>query len=300
MARPRPFLFVRYSVFLDGEKLDGSSQFTFFSEMQGQLAAHGKKAQEDGRFDTLVMRPRKHQRRDTTFLTWSVGQVIETRVQATYDGRRDRLMLATIDDGGVRYSDFVAIPKLDVLAVDDRASSELHLGGKQALNRLRSIMRADGAQLEVTREVSPDEVSKALETWDLQKYSFTVRPNNPRPVGKLAKRLSEQMKADGIGQYAGVAKPVDGQSMQKSNEGLIEATSELVEAGYGQQAMSGNTPNGIRAEIKKPRFDQDPERNDKAREKDRELRVFIESEDEDEEEIMKTTFDTLKEIYGND
>ena len=299
MPRPRPFLFCRYLLSVDGEKLEGASQYGFLSEMQGRPFAHGKKAERERRFDTLIMRPRRHERQDTEFLSWSVGQLIESRVLAVYDEAKDKLEFEVIEDGSVRFTDFISIPSLGAMAVDDRAASDLHLGGKQAINRLTSLVRSQmGAEIEVTRELTAEDVNRALKTWDLQKYSFTIRPNNPRPVSSLARKLSAQMKADGIGQLRAEAKPPEGGSMSKSDEGLIEAASDLVEAGYGQQAISGYTENHIKAEIKKPRFDQDPEKNDKAREKARELRVMIEPEEDSEEEILETTFDTLKQTYG--
>lgn len=108
------------------------------------------------------------------------------------------------------------------------------------------------------------------------------------------------MRASGIGQLRGVAKPEPGGTMQRGDDGLIEATNELTNAGYGQEAITGFTADGLRAEIKKPRFDYEPQKNDRNREKPRQLRVFVETENDDEEEIMFTAAASLDRFYNGD
>jgi hypothetical protein len=229
-----------------------------------------------------------------------VGHEIEKRVRAKYDRRKDSLDLDEFNDGSVRFSDFVAVPALGVLAVDDR-SGDLHLGGRQAINRLRAVIRmVEGADASIVYEATPQEVSRALKSWKLTEFKFTIRPNNPRPVSRLAAALSDQLRKDFIGQMTGTAKPVPGENMKMSGDGFIAATSDLVEAGYGQQAIAGTTPDGLEAEIKKPRFDPDRDKNERVQGKPRQLRVYVESEDLSDEQVFKIASVSLVRFYGDE
>jgi len=294
----RPFLFCRYLMEVDGESLDPKGQFQLLQELQGQLAPHGRRAIQESHLDTLVMRPRRGRLDGTTVLTWSIGQVIDIRVKAVYDEDDDDLVLQHLPDGGVRYSDFVAIPSLGVMAVDDR-SGEIHLGGRAAIRRFQSVMRTkDDAELNVTYDATPAEVRKALRDWGLTKFKFTIRPNNPRPVSRLAQELSDLMKKEGIGQLTGTAKPQPGDHMKRRGSGYITAASDLVEAGYGQMSVAGITEDGLEAEIKKPRFDPDLQKNERIQAKPRELRVYVDAE-MDEAEIFSTAAKALVKFYSD-
>ena len=288
----RAFLFCRYTIYKDDEELGATAQFTALSELQGTLAPHRQKADER-KLDTLIMRPRRIKVGGKDVMTWSVGHILDVRIIAKYDKAKDRLEIEEVNDGSVRYSDFVAVPSLGVLAVDDR-SGELHLGGKQALNRFRSVIRMlDGADASIEFEVSAAEARKALKTWTLTKFKFTIQPNNPRPVGRLAQELSDQMKLDGIGRVDGQARPAEGQRMHMSNSGYIAPRADLVEAGYGQMAITGVTEDGLQAEIKKPPFSPDLAKNEQTQAKPRELRVSVDDDGLSEEDVLKTAAKAL-------
>jgi hypothetical protein len=296
----RPFLFCRYDITVSDEPLKQAAQFALISELQGQPTAHGQKAAEEKNFDTLLMRPKRIQvdRRDVLF--WSVGVTVQKRLRAKYDKTNDRIDLELINDGSVRFNDFVAIPALGVLAVDDRAG-EMHLGGKGAINRFKSVIRShDGGDANVVFEATPDEVRRALRDWSLSRFKFTIQPNNPRPVSSLAQALSEQFKRDGIGKLTGTAVPAEGSQMRMADEGFIAAATGLVEAGYGQVAVAGRTEDGLDAEIKKPRFDPDVQKNERIQEKPRELRVFVDDEDLDEDSVMRTAARALIRFHDQD
>ena len=114
----RPFLFCRYSITVANETLNQTGQFTILSELQGHPVAHGERAEEEGNYNTLLMRPKQLTVARREVFAWSVGVMIRQRLRAKYDEARDRIDLELIDDGSVRYSDFVAVPSLSVLAVD--------------------------------------------------------------------------------------------------------------------------------------------------------------------------------------
>jgi hypothetical protein len=289
MAGPaRPFLFCRYSITVGNEALNPTGQFAMLSELQGRPVAHGERAEEEENYNTLLMRPKRSSVARRDVFTWSVGVTIRQRLRAKYDREEDRIDLELIDDGSVRYSDFVAVPSLSVLAVDDRGG-ELHLGGKAAINRFRSIIRSqDNADTRVEFEATPEEVRKALRDWSLTRVKFTLQPNNPRPVSRLAQALSDQFKRDGIGKLTGAVQPAEGAQMRMSREGFIAAAAGLADAGYGQLSVAGHTEDGLDAEIKKPRFDPDVVKNERIQEKPRELRVFIDAEDMNDEQVGET------------
>jgi hypothetical protein len=258
------------------------------SELQGRPVAHGEKAENDGNYNTLLMRPKRLSVARREALTWSVGVMVKQRLRAKYDQTRDRIDMELIDDGSIRYSDFVAIPSLSVLAVDDR-SGDLHLGGKAAINRFRSVIRSqDDADTSVEFEATPDEVRRALRDWSLTRVKFTLQPNNPRPVARLSQALSDQFKRDGIGKLTGSVQPAEGTQMRMHREGFIAAAAGLADAGYGQLSVAGHTEDGLDAEIKKPRFDPDVVKNERIQEKPRELRVFIEADDLNDEQVYET------------
>ena len=247
----RPFLFCRYSITVANETLNQTGQFTILSELQGHPVAHGERAEEEGNYNTLLMRPKQLTVARREVFAWSVGVMIRQRLRAKYDEARDRIDLELIDDGSVRYSDFVAVPSLSVLAVDDRAG-EMHLGGKAAINRLRSVIRSsDDADAHVEFEATPDEVRRALRDWSLTRVKFTLQPNNPRPVARLSQALSDQFKRDGIGKLTGSVQPAEGTPMRMHKEGFIAAAAGLAEAGYGQVSVAGHEEEGCAAEARK-------------------------------------------------
>jgi hypothetical protein len=268
------------------------------SELQGQPVAHGERAAEEENYNTLIMRPKKFHVLRLEVFSWSVGIIIGKRFRAKYDRSKDQIEFETIQDGGVKFNDFIAVPSIDAVAVDDR-SGDLHLGGKQAINRLRSVIQSNkGADVSVISEATPEEVRKALANWSLTKFKFTIQPNNPRPIERLSQILSDQFKRDGIGKLTGTAVPIQGRHMKMDPDGFIAATTGLVEAGYGQIAVAGHTEDGLQAEIKKPRFDPDVAKNEKIQEKPRELRIFIDDEDMNDDEVGRTVASALIKFHG--
>jgi hypothetical protein len=167
MSRGRPFLFCRYRITFDDEPLSERAELTLLKERQGQRVPHRKQADWEGEPDTLLMRPRKRAVDDYSMHTWSVGHIVDQRYLARYDRQTDRLRFETVPDGSVRYADFVSVPALGALAVDDR-TGDLHMGGRQAINRLRSVIRAtEGADIKVQFYASSADVDRALRQWGL-------------------------------------------------------------------------------------------------------------------------------------
>jgi hypothetical protein len=290
-------LFCKYEISVDDAALSPSAQLNLLKELQGQPVAYRKQQDWEGARDTLIMRPRSFDVGKLSVFSWSVGQLQSERVQAQYDSKLDRLALVQVSDAGVRYTDFVAIPKLGVVAVDDRAG-DLHLGGKSAMGRFRSVLESvDGASVSFISEVTASEVDRALRDWNLKNFKFVIRPNNPRPVSRLAEELSDQMKRDGIGVLRADAKAADGARMHMAANGLIKPVADLANAGYGQIQIAGTTKEGFAAEIKRNAFHMDVERNEKSSAKPRELRVYVE-DDGNDDSILKLTAAALIGFYN--
>jgi hypothetical protein len=295
MVRPRPYLFCRYSFFVDEERLGARGQLTALQEIQGQLFAHGPKAEREGRHDTVVMRPRLIVTEREEVLVWSIGQKVDIRIAAVYDTQADRLELIARNDGSVRYNDFVAIPRLGVLAVDDR-SGERHITGKTAISRLRSCFRnLEGGEVRIEWTTTSEDVDIALGRWDLQEVTYKVRPVNPHARDVLSKQLSDAMEREGIGTLRAVMQPRQGSQM-RPNEGLIDQGRALSEEGYGQIGVKGYMDRHL-ATIKRPIFEEDRNKNERHQERPRELRVQIETEGDTDDESFERAAAALVDFY---
>lgn len=296
--KPVPFLFCRYGFFVSGEILDANGQLKALQDLQGQFYPHGKKAEEEKKFDSVVMRPRQHEVDGKVVLSWSVGQKIGVRTRYNYDATADKLSPEYVQDSSIRYTDFVAVPDLGIVAIDDRAG-DAHLGGRAAANRFRSIFRflADDADVGIRLTTSPADVKLALQTWELTEFAFVARPFNPHPPGYLSEQLSEAFNKDGIGEYRAKAKPAVGKRMHPAGDGLIAAAVELSDAGYGQYSVKGVTSGGNVAQIKQPKFEQEKLKNQEHQSKLRELRVIINSEEFADDILISKTAKAIMNLY---
>jgi len=296
MAHQRPYLFCRY-LLLSGERtLDTRRQLSALQELQGQFFAHGPTAEREGRRDLVLMRPRMLLVGRERALVWSVGQRIDTRVGVKYDQDADRIEFVAIDDGTVRYNDFVSIPRLGVVAIDDRTGG-LHIGAKGVIARFRSLFRniEDGAADVVMTTTSAD-MNHALNNWDLREVSFKVRPFNPHPRDELSRQLSEAMRREGIGTLRAVARPAVGGTM-RPNQGPLDQAHSLTEDGYGQMGVRGVMPDGHVAYIPRPNFEEERARNQSIQAKPRELRVYVETEGDTDDESFENAARALVGFY---
>jgi len=298
MSTRIPFLFCRYQLSVDDEVLDEKGQLEALKELQGKYYPHTKKAAESGLFDSVIMRPRNFQVAGNSALSWSVGQQIGQRVRARYDGGADKLLLEAQPDDSIKYSDFVAIPSLRVLAVDDR-TGDRHLGGRGATNRFKSVFRQlDGADCDIVLATDRADVDRALDKWDVHSFMFTVRPPNPHPPSEPGRILAERMKARGIGRATGKWESEADGSIKPKADDEMTGIIDLAEAGYGQIGLKGEV-DGHDAQIKKPQYYHDPKHNIRAQDRPREMRVFIESDDDKDEAVFDAAAKALVNFYGN-
>lgn len=150
MAGAIPFLFCRYELVVDDDPLDARAQLVSLKELQGKYYPYGPKAEREGKFDSIVMRPRSFTLDEKMVLTWSIGQLVGQRLSVQYNIKEDDISRQYHKDDSLRYADFVAVPELGVLAVDDRLG-ETRLGGRAATNRFCSVFRQiDGGNAVIT------------------------------------------------------------------------------------------------------------------------------------------------------
>jgi hypothetical protein len=231
-----PFFFCRYQLLIEEEPLGFEKQLEALRALHGKFFPHGALSRgAEKPLDSVIMRPREITHIDgSRGLAWSVGRQIGVRVSVEYDQAGDQLNFSTIDDPGIHYTDFVAVPSLGALTITNR-SGPPHLGGKAAINRFRSIFRnIEGGAVNIELTTSPQDVRQALDRWELTEFSFVVRPFNPHPPGDLAQRLSEEFNKDGIGRFRGKAQPATGAKMHATDDGPIASAIELADSGYGQ------------------------------------------------------------------
>jgi hypothetical protein len=290
-----PFLFCRYELLVDDEPLDAKAQLVALKELQGQFYPHGPKAGREGLFDSVIMRPRSFTLETRTVLTWSIGQTIGRRVSIKYNKRLDDLDRDMLDDGSLRYADFVAVPDLGVLAVDDR-QGDPYMGGAQAAHRFRSVFRQlDGADAGVTPAAEYADIQKALKDWTVTSFGFTVRPFNPHAPSDIAKKVADALKARKVARASGrwQAEPGKGIKSDEEMQGILD----LTEAGYGQVAIKGEI-DGRTAQIKKSTFYEDTDLNLRSLNRPKEMRVMIDRDHMSERAVFREVAQVLVKFYG--
>jgi hypothetical protein len=243
------------------------------------------------------MRPRRKHLSGQTVHTWAVGQDVKYRQRSRYDKRKDEITDDLVEADEIRHAKFISVPRLGVFAVDD-TFGDRSLGARSAVSRFSAIVEQLVADTDVRVNFAgtPADAQKALETWKLDQFSFSVRPFNPTPR-KLGEIMHELMVKDHVGAMRGIATPGEADDMKDSREGLISEAKGLADAGYGQYGATGTTPDGLRAKLSKPKFTMDKDKNKRAQAQNRTLKVYIER-DEDPEKEEGAIVKALLDLYG--
>ena len=183
MARQRAYLFCRYQILEDEEAVRPSDEWKLLEKIRGKTIAYRVRDPKPDDFDTYLLKPRKKRVINHEVHTWEVAQDIRYRQATKADKAKDELKDETVETDEVRHTKFVAIPILGVVAVDD-SISERSLGAKSAVARFRAIVETLAGKnfdVRVTFAGTSADAQRALETWTLDQFSFTVRPFNPTP-----------------------------------------------------------------------------------------------------------------------
>lgn len=299
MARQIPLLFCRYQLTVNDEALvSAQDQFEILENLQGKMFAHRKADPTPDERDTFLLLPRKKQVETETLLTWEVGKHISQREKDSYDQANEQIVRTIEETDELDHTKFFALPRHGVMAIDDRIS-KAGLGGKQAASRFKTIfagIRGGKARIELAGRNA--DLQRAIDTWDLTNFSFTVRPFNPT-VRKPGQMMHEMMEREDIAKIRGEALPTMGGSMHAADEGFISETTGLANAGYGQVGASGVTPEGRRATYSKPKFDDQKDKNLQRQSEPRMLKVYIDEQgtiEQEETEVVRA----LLEFYARD
>lgn len=279
------------------ETLNCSGVLQALTEIQGQFLPHGPKAEREKFYSIVVMRPRRIDIAGEEVVTWAVGFRPGHRTVTDYDSDTQEISYAVQSDSHIIYTTMIALPRLGVMAVNDRVNA-LNMGASAALSRTRSVFRQIEEGAFSYWFMQQGDVANIVDRLDLTEYAYTVRRINPTPPSVLAAALDASMGLEGIGINRGVAKPLPGETMH-AKEGFIQATTDLAGAGYGVLGFKGRTENGHLAQIKKPPFSLDKKENLKQQEKEHPLRIFFEAETEDDNLIAGIVAELVR-FYDHD
>jgi hypothetical protein len=237
MARAVPYLFCRYRISLEGGVISADEEWKLLTDIKGKPIAYRVRDPKRDDYNTYIMQPREKSYFGYAVYTWSVANDLKFRQRSKYDRIADEVKDEIVETDEVRHTGFIALPALGVMAVDD-SISERSLGARAAVARFRAVVETliDDSDVVIHFAGTPQDAQRALETWTLDEFSFSVRPFNPHPE-KLGEIMDELMRKDNVGSLRGVALPAASQPMRDSHGGLIAEAKGLSEAGYGQYAF---------------------------------------------------------------
>jgi hypothetical protein len=280
-VREIPFIFCRFHVESRGRPLAPTELASLLDHVKGKPVAHRKADASDDDRDTLLMQPRRRRLEGYQVQTWRVGHHLATRIVDRYNSRNDVVEKVMEDTDEVHSTRFVALPAFNVMAIEDR-STGTNLPARTAASRFKSIVaQVKDVKAMIEFAGSNRDVARALDTWDLTGFSFTVRPFNPT-IRKPGDKMDALLREDGIMRLRGVAEPAEGGVMRPGDEGFIREAAGLAEAGYGQVGAEGRTPSGVHAVIGKPKFEPEKHKNLKRQAESRVLKVYIEADPRDD------------------
>ena len=299
MARTIPFLFCRYSLTRKGAPLSASETIDLLSHLRAKRIAYRVPNPVEDDHTTFLIKPRDQKLLGYQVVSWEIAQDVRTRLRTRYIHDEDETVQDLVETDELKKARVVAIPQLLVLAVEDRVS-EYHLSGLSALSRTRQIVLEHGgkAEFDFNPAGTQMDLDRALQTWSLDKFDFTVRPFNPT-VRKYGETLHELMVRDGAGRLTGRITPMPQGEMHQGADGIISEAKGLSDAGYGQYGATGTTPEGFRAALSKPKFDMSKEINQARQAEGRTLKVYIGAEGSQDAEL-KSVVRALVEMYGPD
>ena len=298
MARPINYLFCTYEIEIEDEVLSGEGEFSLISENQGGEHRHGRE-KEGIQPQTLCTDPKSQTVEDFRSHSFEIGYKPGVRVRQEYDGDRREVVKRFERDTHTKFGHVVTVPSLRAMAIRDRASDDT-IAALQTIGAMKSFIRgvSDGlGQINISH-ASDEDVSHALEHWDVHEYSYTIRPLNPTG-GDLARRRSEMFERENVFQESGRVIAPPGESLRVA-DGVIGEANDLVASGYGQEGLKGKTEDGNSASIPKLSFSQDKNENLRWREsKPRFLRVSFERESIEDDKTLEVA-SSLVRFYRRD
>lgn len=256
-----------------------------------------KDPQPDDR-NTYIIAPTAGTRKGEEYLSWQVCRDINQRPVRRVDRDTQTVAFDFEHTDDCQLARIVALPRLGVLAVED-STGEGHLGGWSALGRFSAIVAAylTDASFEANPAGSPQDLRRAIETWDLDKFAFQARPFNPHPSNP-GEALSDLLEKDGIGDLRAIALPKPGAHIHPKDSGLVKEAMGLADKGYATYGATGRTPSGAEAIVKKQAFSYDRQTNMSRLAGPQQLRVYVTAEKD--EDRVKQIVDVLIEFFETD
>lgn len=261
MARTGVML-ARYTFMRDGRLLSGVEQLQVLKALNdaAPIAYRVKNPQPDDRTNYIIQ-PNEGDRKGYKLLTWQVCKELVHRTVRKVDRRSQQVSFGFEPTEDCALSRIVALPELGVLAAED-ASGENHLGGWSAIKRFEAMVTAlhDTLEFSAVQAGTAQDLDRAIENWELEKFTFEARPFNPHPStpGLI---LSDLLERDGIGKFNATAVPREGRHIAPRTDGIIQETIGLAQQGYAVYGAEGTTRSGAEARVKKPSFSYDRKRN---------------------------------------
>ncbi|MBG0777100.1 MAG: hypothetical protein H0S85_11800 [Desulfovibrionaceae bacterium] len=287
-----PYIFYSYSLSCVDVLLTTSEQWDLLLDNLGREIAYRKTSPTEQDRDTCIITPDK-----TTILNDSNGEVvdvlyfsiakhIDSRKAIKYDKSADILSRESVAADEYLVGNIVMIPLLGLLAASDRSSQE-DMNAKSSTNRFRAIVREIPLHsISIESAASYEYLREALKNWQLDEFSFTVRPFNPS-VKTPGDKLHSLLSPDNA-KVMGKEKPNKGDHLTFSEEGLMNEVTGLADRGYGEYGTVGTTVDGYHARIEKTA----PESRKPPR-----IKVFVPPMSSKEAHVQAVA-KTLLEIYG--
>lgn len=297
MPKEAPYIFCRYEFIRKKSALTEKDQIDLLNNLRGVPVAYRNRAPGKNDYDTFEMSPRHLTFEDVGALSWCVGYNIRTRREAQYNAARDEIDEHFAKANGIKYTRFVAVPALGVLAVNDQ-HTDTHLGGMPGISRFKSVVRSiKGTRVRIELAGTSEDILRAFRSWKVEQFLFSVRPFNPTRR-RLGAKLHDLMIKNGVGQLSGVAKPTAGHKILAPEDGIVGEAMGLSERGYGQVAVKGRTQQGREAAIGKPHFSPEKEKNMSRQAKPRLIKVYIDESGASERKRIGEVVKALVEFYG--
>lgn len=295
MARTGVIL-ARYSFMRDGRPLSGIEQLQVLSALNNAppIAYRVKDPRPDDRTNYIIQ-PREGERKGYKFLTWQVCKELVHRTVRRVDRQNQQVSFGFEPTDDCALSRFVALPELGVLAAQD-AGGESHLGGWSAIKRFQAMVSAldEALEFSAVQAGTAQDLDRAIENWELEKFTFEVRPFNPHPSSP-GLILSDLLAKDGIGKLNATAVPREGAHIAPRTEGIVQETIGLAQQGYAVYGAEGTTPSGAEARLKKPSFSFDRKRNLEKLRGPQQLRVYVHVEED--EGLIEKFADVLIDFF---
>lgn len=298
MSRDVPYLLCRYVIAdEDGNALSADEQLALLKRLRARRIAYRNRDPGPDDEDTYIMKPRRTDIARRRVHTWEIARDLHHRELTKYDRESDDTYDEIVATEEIRRARFLALPTRNVLAIQAR-SSERQFGADQALARFTAVVeKLSDCTVDYEVAGTPQDVERALETWTLERFTFTVRPFNPS-TSKPGELLHEILVADHAGRMNAVVHADHSHEMRDSHAGIISEVKGLSDKGYGQYGASGRTPHGLRGSITKPKFDLDRDTNLERQRENRVLKVYIPpstSQDEADAAVVKALIDIYAE-----